>query len=172
MICMACRKEEPLVRIKMGNHRFCSAACVVKYAGTNSQHIPWLKSESYQMYYEMDFDEKVKGTLSEQDTSVGPKDTGHQAVPGSIQIAVEAHGSADSVVAMVELEGSMELELNGVKESRRENICLCRSGVLDVYKQRAKASGVVKQQEPKQNCSNKVCACFLPSPVQTGDKGS
>jgi len=170
--CMTCQREEPLLRIKMDNHRFCSAACVVKYAGTNKD-VPWLKSETYQMYYEMDFDERIKGTLSEQDASNRPEDTGHQAIPSSVHGVVETTlQSGSRPFETVVAERTMVSGSKGSEGPMREEVCLCRSGVLTKLQSRAAKVPMDSSKKSGQNCSNKVCACFPVLPGKTADKGS
>src|ERR1035437_1663449 len=158
MKCNQCQNDAPIQRIAMGNHRFCSGACVVKYAGTN-KNVPWLKSEAYQMYYETDFDSRIKDVLSEDEIN-GQEDTGHQGIQASVPSAGEDLGSPGSTLPMVGIKNNMELESDRTQESSRKEVCLCRSGALDVYKNKFKASGMAKGQEPRQNCADKRCACF------------
>lgn len=171
MKCNQCQNDAPIQRIAMGNHRFCSGACVVKYAGTN-KNVPWLKSEAYQMYYETDFDSNIKDVLSEQDATALCKDTRHQAVPSTAYTVVEAAGDTIGTGSRESMadKGTLVRGAEGSEGRNRENICLCRSGVLDVYKNKFKASGMAKGQEPRQNCADKRCACFNVQPTKTGHK--
>ena len=143
----------------MGNHTFCSAACVVKYAGTN-KNVPWLNSEAYQMYYEMDFDEKIKGTLSGQDEKNRPEDTGHKEISLPIHTPVEAAPGSevrpDKTVG--EVGKPVVSGAEGREGSSGEQVCLCRSGILT--KLRSKYA-VAKEQKPRQNCSNPKCVCAI-----------
>jgi hypothetical protein len=171
--CMTCRREDPIQRISMGNHKFCSAACVVKYAGTNKD-APWLKSETYQMYYELDFDERIKGTLSGQDKGDEEKDTGYQAVPSTTYAPVQTVVNTGPT-GPNETLATKESLVRGVEGSQGRDgttICLCRSGVLDVLKKRKAIapSSLDNGQKPRQNCADKTCACFNVLPKGTGSK--
>ena len=177
MKCSECQSDAPIQRIKMGEHRFCSAACVVKYAGNANNYIPWRNSEVYQMYYEMDFDEKIKGTLSEQDETVEPKDTGHQAVPSTVQasgLSTQNAGAGGPEQLGTIQQGTLVRGSEGSQGYNRENICLCRSGVLDEYKSPATIQHPVdgQQKTSRSNCSNKGCACFPDVSGKDGNKDS
>jgi hypothetical protein len=131
----------------MGWHAFCSAECVVKYVDAN-KNIPWLKSEAYQMYYELDFDNKTKDLLSE--TTDEPKDRGHK--DDAVLVVADARP---------ESAGNASTGTEGVEGPSGANVCLCRSGVLTKLKQKLQNKDTVDtQQKPKSNCSNKNCACF------------
>ena len=147
MNCSTCHKEAPIQRICLGTHRFCSSRCVVEYADTN-KNVSWKNGETYKMYYEIDFDSRIKETLGGQHESNGSADTGHQAVPQAIPAPVEITPAPDTEQVVARSEGR-----EGVL---RAEVCLCRSGVLDVYKKR----GLDYEQESRQNCADKKCACF------------
>ena len=158
MKCSRCREEFLPIRIRMNNHVFCSPKCVVAYAGTN-KNVPWIDSEAYEMYYNLEFDKEIKGVLSDTGEE-GPKDEG----TGCSEMAVAS-------VPAVELNPVTAEQSTVVDDSCQTadgtTICLCRSGVLDVYKRK-----VVKAQESRQGCANKVCSCYpIPDP-KDGNKGS
>ena len=171
MKCSQCQAEAPLHRIAMNWHRFCSAACVIKYAGTD-KNVPWRNSEAYQMYYEMDFDDKIKGTLSETAEKHTQEDTGYKEIQAAVESPVETpcpDGASGSSLPLG-TEGTVVSGSEGRQGSSGENVCLCRSGILTKYRQNKLGTIVAEPRGRGQNCANKTCACYAKDGKQVGSK--
>lgn len=157
-MCMKCHNEFHPLRIKLGNHRFCSPKCVVAYAGTN-KNVPWKDSEAYEMYYNLEFDKEIKGVLSDTDEERPEVERGRYSEMAVASIpAVELNPVTAEQSTVVD---------DSCQTADGTTICLCRSGVLDAYKRK-----MAKTQESRQGCANKVCSCYPISDPKDGNKGS